>query len=630
MSKKTHSHSDEQENVKNGVAVEMHAAGLASGEGSGSKLNMLIMSYVRNLPLTGDEHGLFYALDLGGTKFRVLRVQLGGKEGRVVEQEFTEVPIPPQLMVGISDELFDFIAAELAKFVATEGKKFQLSAGQQRELGFTFSFPVKQTSINSGTLLAWTKGSSIADVVGQDVVGELTKALERKGVDMRVVALINDTIGTLGGGRYDNNDVVASVILGTGTNAAYVERPNVIPKWHGLMPKSGETNAARRIREIKCFTSYAESKKKLTRDSSVSGSVILVIGTRACGEIMPISSSSHHSNSSVSALFILGDSSVNCGTNSFDNFLPDHSSSYHCFGLTPRLLPDLLGNSLSLSFILCCLVCFLSLGADGITEKMGLPVIPSFYGQNGSIEGLVTGLNFGSSEATIMNTGNLGFEALNHQLRQLFETLQVLQLQLGQRKALELVQSSLFYISLGKDDYIHLFLHDFSGLRLKYGSAGFAHILVKQMIRVVKDLYNANVRKIICMGIGPLGCAPRLLWESHNSSALPNLHDKHCNNEINKFVLQYNAMLSKHLLDLNYELIDAQIIFCDVYQGMMEIISEPTRYGFSNVRRACCGLGRYGGMASTHCLLTGPGLEYHTTFATQLISKYWHPHLHEM
>ncbi|KAI3940921.1 hypothetical protein MKW92_034261 [Papaver armeniacum] len=189
--------------VADAMTVEMHA-GLAS-EG-GSKLKMLI-SYVDNLP-TGDEHGLFYALDLGGTNFRVLRVQLGGKDGRVAKQEFTEVSIPPELMTATSSELFDFIAKELARFIATEGEGF--------------SFLLVQLSIASGTLIRWTKGFSIDDAVDKDVVGELTKALDRQGIDMRVAALVNDTIGTLAGGRYFNNDVAAAVILGTGTNAAYV------------------------------------------------------------------------------------------------------------------------------------------------------------------------------------------------------------------------------------------------------------------------------------------------------------------------------------------------------------------------------------------------------------------------
>ena len=50
-----------------------------------------------------DEKGLFYALDLGGTNFRILRVQLGGQEERVVKQEFVEVAIPTNLMVGTVD-----------------------------------------------------------------------------------------------------------------------------------------------------------------------------------------------------------------------------------------------------------------------------------------------------------------------------------------------------------------------------------------------------------------------------------------------------------------------------------------------------------------------------------------------
>ncbi|MFQ6667566.1 hypothetical protein Gotur_033542 [Gossypium turneri] len=221
--------------VADAMLVEMHA-GLAS-EG-GSKLKMLI-SYVDNLP-TGNEKGLFYALDLGGTNFRVLRLHLGGKGRGIVSKQFEEVSIPRSLMTGTSDALFDFIVAELAKFVAQEGMDFELRPGRQRELGFTFSFPVLQSSISSGTLVRWTKGFSIEETVGRDVVAELTKAMEKQGLNMRVSAFVNDPVGTLAGGRFTNNDVVAAVILGTGSNAAYVERAHAIPKWHGQPLKSGE------------------------------------------------------------------------------------------------------------------------------------------------------------------------------------------------------------------------------------------------------------------------------------------------------------------------------------------------------------------------------------------------------
>ncbi|MED6194970.1 hexokinase A [Stylosanthes scabra] len=220
--------------VAEAMEVEMHA-GLAS-EG-GSKLKMLI-SFVDNLP-TGDEKGTFYALDLGGTNFRTLRVQLGGNGKGIDKIEQKEVSIPPHLMTGSSEELFDFIATSLAKFISSEPEEFHPPPGRQRELGFTFSFPVRQTSVASGTLIKWTKGFSIEDMVGEDVVGRLTKSLEKIGLDMRVAALVNDTVGTLARARFGNQDVIAGVILGTGTNAAYVERAQAIPKWQGPLPNSG-------------------------------------------------------------------------------------------------------------------------------------------------------------------------------------------------------------------------------------------------------------------------------------------------------------------------------------------------------------------------------------------------------
>ncbi|XP_027923382.1 hexokinase-1-like [Vigna unguiculata] len=163
--------------VADAMDIEMHA-GLAS-EG-GSKLKMLI-TFVDNLP-SRDEKGFFYALDLGGTNFRTLRVQLGGKEKGVVNLESEEVSIPPHLMTGSSHELFDFIADKLAKFVSSEPEEFHPAPGKQRELGFTFSFPVRQTSNSSGTLIKWTKGFNIEDAVGEDVVGELNKAFKKMEV----------------------------------------------------------------------------------------------------------------------------------------------------------------------------------------------------------------------------------------------------------------------------------------------------------------------------------------------------------------------------------------------------------------------------------------------------------------
>lgn len=84
--------------VVDAMAVEMHA-GLAS-EG-GSKLKMLL-TFVQNLP-TGSEKGVYYGLDLGGTNFRVLRVQLGGQRSAILEPGVERQPIPEHLMTSTSE-----------------------------------------------------------------------------------------------------------------------------------------------------------------------------------------------------------------------------------------------------------------------------------------------------------------------------------------------------------------------------------------------------------------------------------------------------------------------------------------------------------------------------------------------
>ncbi|KAL9687070.1 hypothetical protein QQ045_031466 [Rhodiola kirilowii] len=220
--------------VVDAMAVEMHA-GLAS-EG-GSKLKMLL-TFVDSLP-DGSEKGTYYALDLGGTNFRVLRVQLGGKSHGIVDHAVERQPIPQNLMIGRSEELFDFIASSLKKFVLGEGEQSDFSAGKRRELGFTFSFPVKQTSVSSGILIKWTKGFSIRDMVGKDVSECLQIAMAKIGLDMRVAALINDSVGTLAVGHYHDPDTVAAIIIGTGTNACYVERTDAIIKSQGELTSFG-------------------------------------------------------------------------------------------------------------------------------------------------------------------------------------------------------------------------------------------------------------------------------------------------------------------------------------------------------------------------------------------------------
>ncbi len=194
--------------------------GLAGKPGS---LKM-IPSYVGRP--SGHERGDFLALDLGGTNLRVLAVRLDG-EGKARITAFRRWVIPEKIMQGTGEALFDFMAEGVALFL----DQMPPDSPQLRELAFTFSFPVAQSAVDAGVLLNWTKGFTAKGVSGKEVVALLSAALAHKNMpDLRVVALTNDTVGTLMAQSYTDPACDMGVILGTGTNACYPEKAGRIAK----------------------------------------------------------------------------------------------------------------------------------------------------------------------------------------------------------------------------------------------------------------------------------------------------------------------------------------------------------------------------------------------------------------
>ncbi|KAJ4866774.1 Hexokinase-3 [Raphanus sativus] len=76
-------------------------------------------------------------------------------------------------------------------------------------------------------------------MVGEDIGECLQGALNRKGLDIHVAALVNDTVGALSLGYYHDPDTVVAVVFGTGSNACYLERTDAIIKCQGLLTASG-------------------------------------------------------------------------------------------------------------------------------------------------------------------------------------------------------------------------------------------------------------------------------------------------------------------------------------------------------------------------------------------------------
>ncbi|XP_058704367.1 hexokinase-3 isoform X1 [Poecile atricapillus] len=188
--------------------------GLCKETNASASVRML-PTYVSHTP-DGTEQGDFLALDLGGTNFRVLVVRVT-EEGISMASEIYVIPVA--IMQGTGNELFDHIIDCIMDF-----QMKQNLVTERLPLGFTFSFPCQQVGLDKALLLTWTKGFSASGCVGQDVVQLLRDAAQRKQhLGMQVVALVNDTVGTMMACGYDDPKCEIGLIVGTGTNACYME-----------------------------------------------------------------------------------------------------------------------------------------------------------------------------------------------------------------------------------------------------------------------------------------------------------------------------------------------------------------------------------------------------------------------
>lgn len=107
----------------------------------------------------------------------------------------------------------------------------------------------------------------------------------------------------------------------------------------------------------------------------------------------------------------------------------------------------------------------------------------------------------------------------------------------------------------------------------------------------MQNLYNANVRKVIVMGLAPIGCTPHYLWQYGSENG-------ECVDEINNVVIEFNYAMKYMVYELNHELQGAILTFCDAFEGSMDILTNRQRYGESFGQHVTCSL------RQVQCLLT--------------------------
>jgi hexokinase len=159
------------------------------------------------------------AIDAGGTNFRAVKMTFDNNLNLVTEN------LQQRKMPAIDEELSN------KEFFATLAAYLTSYKDVSEKIGFCFSYAVEMFPNKDGKLLEWSKEVKAPEVIGQ-MVGE--NLLEAMGTPGKKIVLMNDTVSTLLAGKAATAgrkfDTYIGFILGTGTNACYIEKNKNISK----------------------------------------------------------------------------------------------------------------------------------------------------------------------------------------------------------------------------------------------------------------------------------------------------------------------------------------------------------------------------------------------------------------
>ncbi|CAM6105053.1 unnamed protein product [Calypogeia fissa] len=288
-------------------------------------------------------------------------------------------------------------------------------------------------------------------------------------------------------------------------------------------------------------------------------------------------------NAAVPAIFVLGDSVLDAGTNTyFPSLLQADFKPYgtQYFGKPTGRWTN--GRTI----------------ADFFATYIGLDFIEPYMKRKGK-SSIITGVNYASAGCGLLRTTNGANRVIPFpdQILQFGQTkTQIEQTLKSKQAAKELFSRSLFLINIGGNDMFGYIVNQSVPLQVYVDGL---LVILKASFEV---LYEAGARKVMFLATGPLGCVPGALAPAGITSG-------QCVQSWSAIGQAYNAALEQFVYTLHESFPDVKAIVGTPYKLMDDLITNGEKYGFTAGVTACCGSGLYN--AAVQCgrpadLITNP------------------------
>ncbi|KAL2333827.1 hypothetical protein Fmac_015040 [Flemingia macrophylla] len=296
-------------------------------------------------------------------------------------------------------------------------------------------------------------------------------------------------------------------------------------------------------------------------------SIIITIFQHVYGVSLP------NNNETVPAVIVFGDSIVDTGNNNYVttlvkcNFPPygrDFAEGNHPTGrFSNGLVPS-----------------------DIIAEKFGVKkLLPPYLDPNLSPEELLTGVSFASGGAGYdpLTAELVSVMSLSDQLEMFKEYIQKINEAVGKNRSTTIVSKSIYIVCIGSDDIANTYSQS-PFRRAQYDIPSYTDLMASEATNFLEELYKLGARRIGVFALPVLGCVP-------SQRTFGGGKDRRCVDSSNQASMLFNSKLFSQMDELGKKFSDARLVYLDSYNGLLNMIQNPAKYGFEVIDRGCCGTG---------------------------------------
>ncbi|KAJ8447974.1 hypothetical protein Cgig2_028850 [Carnegiea gigantea] len=214
--------------------------------------------------------------------------------------------------------------------------------------------------------------------------------------------------------------------------------------------------------------------------------------------------------------------------------------------------------------------------------------VPAYLDTTLNVAELMTGVSFASAGSGYdpLTPRLSGVIPMSKQLEYFKEYISKIEIVLGPEKTKEHISKAVCIVSAVTNDFVVNYF-TVPVRRKMYTIAQYQQFLVENVHQFVQSLWELGVRKIAVSGGPPIGCLPVVITLKSNSGG--------CIDSLSAVVQDYNKLLQEDIQALHHTLANnktSKIVYIDTYTPLTDILKGlPSKYGFEEVRRGCCGTG---------------------------------------